>query len=353
MVLSHDVSRRHTLLGVVTIRSFALAFALCLLALFGAAPAYAQLEQEPADEPLPGAVPEEAGDEETSEPAEPETEPADEEPADEEPADGDLVPPDETEPALPTDPTQDPLPLARDSQDYEPDQRGEHDGPEPRPEPDEAAPPPMAPDSEDEARGDITTVSESMPGVARTAADGSSFFGFDVQLWLGGGLTSVEAFENQNLVRPDQQGGFGANLGLSAGLRMGPITVGPRATLTVDPSFLLITVGADVRVILTSDAVAPTLRASLSGVFLTGLSDALPSQSGAGGVHAELGAGVRWHFGGGFTFGAEVSGGYLHLDRQEEAGCTAPCTEGEFDLRRSGSSDGLTLRLNLSAGYRF
>lgn len=332
--------------------------ALGLLALFGAAPAYAQIDQESPDEPLPGAVPDQAAEDEAAE-SDAESDLGESDPAEEpeeEAADGDE--PTETEPAatdttLPVDPAQDAQEAASDERDYEPDQRGEHDAPDQAPEPDEAEPPPASPDyDEEELAGSITRTSESMPGVAQSAA-GSSFFGFDVQLWLGGGLTSLEAFENQNLVRPDQQGGFGANLGLSLGLRMGPISVGPRATLTVDPSFLLVTVGADVRAILTSDAVAPTVRASLSGVFLTGLSDALPSQSGAGGVHAELGVGVRWHFGAGFTFGAEVSGGYLHLDRQEEASCTAPCTEGDFDLRRGGSSDGLTLRLNLSAGYRF
>ncbi|MFK7987552.1 MAG: hypothetical protein AB8I08_16150 [Sandaracinaceae bacterium] len=316
-----------------------LAMALGLLALSSAAPAYAQLDQEPTDEPVPGVTDPSGTDIEDTEPTQ--------EPPPDDTESGDTTG-EETSPTLPGDPTGDADPLVRDERDYEPDQRGEHDAPD---EPDEAptAPPPSSPDHDEMRREGVQLTAGSAEGDFAEP----SFYGFDVQLWLGGGLTSVEAFENQNLVRPDQQGGFGANLGLSAGLRMGPITVGPRATLTIDPSFLLITVGADVRAILTTDAVAPTLRASLSGVFLTGLSDALPSQSGAGGVHAELGVGVRWRFAGGFTFGAEVSGGYLHLDRQEEAGCTAPCTEGDFDLRRGGSSDGLTLRLNLSAGYRF
>ena len=113
--------------------------------------------------------------------------------------------------------------------------------------------------------------------------------------------------------------------------------------------------GGDVQAVLTNDRFAPFLRASVSYVFLGDLADALPSQSEArvDGVLAELGVGARFRIAGPFILGAELSGGYLHLERGSAPSCEAPCSDGELDLTMPGTGDGLTLRVHLFGGVSF
>jgi len=137
-------------------------------------------------------------------------------------------------------------------------------------------------------------------------------------------------------------------------LRIGPISLGPRVTFTADPSFVLGAIGLDVGAELTDERLVPTLRVSLSYAFALSLSDPLPSQSSVGGLWTELGAGFRYYPGGPFHFGAELSGGWLALFRAADPACVDSCTDmGTFDLRRSGQSHGLTLRLHIYGGFGF
>lgn len=229
---------------------------------------------------------------------------------------------------------------------YEPDQRGAQE-PEGEYEPDQ-----RGFEREEIAEGDAPMAT----GVDAEAYDsGSTVIGLDVQLWLGGGLIGLDAIDGANLLRPEQRSSFGASFGLVGALRIGPISVGPRIGVTVEPGFTMATFGGDVQAVLTSDRFAPFVRASLSYAFLAGLADPLPSQPDArvDGVLVELGVGARFRVAGPFVIGAELSGGYLHLERGAVPACEAPCGDGDFDLATPGSADGLTLRLHLFGGVSF
>lgn len=224
-----------------------------------------------------------------------------------------------------------------DEPQYEPDQRGGHEG------------------DEEEASEPVSEMlaADSSAG-GRGYADRDGGLGFYTHFLLGGGLTGLDAIEGDNLVLPAQQGSFDVSFGLALGLRIGPISIGPRLTFTADPSFFLGALGLDVGADLTDDRLAPTLRVSLSYAFALSLSDPLPSQRSVGGLWAEVGAGFRYTVEGPLYFGAELSGGWLALFRAADPACVDMCTDmGTFDLRRSGESHGLTLRLHLYGGFGF
>lgn len=227
--------------------------------------------------------------------------------------------------------------------EYEPDQRGEHDGGD-------------AGTDEEEMAAEPTSVGETVLAADYAEADraGGRGYGVYTSFFVGAGLTGLDALWGDNLVTPAQQGSFGASLGIAIGLRIGPVSFGPRVSLTVDPSFVLGTVGVDVTADLTTDRLVPTLRLGLGYAFLAGVSDSLPSQRSVGGLYTELGAGFRYDVGGPFRFGAELSGGWLALSRGEVPDCEDPCTDmGSFDLRRRGEGHGLTLRLHVFGGFDF
>ncbi|MCB9596442.1 MAG: hypothetical protein H6719_27210 [Sandaracinaceae bacterium] len=228
--------------------------------------------------------------------------------------------------------------------DYEPDQRGAED---------------------DEGGGDGGgTGGEAEPAEARTEADsyvlesaGDSAarrgLGFDLQVFGGLGVTGLDAFGGDNLVRDDQRGSVGGSFGVGLGLGLGPLTLGPRLSFTAEPAFVLGAIGLDIQVALTSGWIAPTLRLGLSYAFLLSYSDPLPSQNTADGFWAELGIGVRVHVVGPFMLGGELAGGWIAMFRGEVPGCTDPCRDGSFDVSMSGAANGATLRLHVFAGLSF
>lgn len=224
-------------------------------------------------------------------------------------------------------------PLAVDGGTYEPDQRGGHDQPE------------------REVERQETTM---LVDAGSVRGDSLDDFGFELALSLGGSLTSLDVTGDGNLVRASQRGSFGSSFGLAAGVRFGPVVLGPRAALTIDPSFLLADFGLGVDVILMGGELAPYVRAAAFGSIVAGLSTPLPQQEHAGiaGFGAELGAGVRWRPWRGLIVGLDVAGAWRHLYRDSIA-CTSSCTEESFDLGRAGESDALQLRISLSVGWAF
>jgi hypothetical protein len=230
---------------------------------------------------------------------------------------------------------------AAGEEDYEPDQRGAEDEAE-----ELDAEPSPAPA---EARSYAEDV--ALSGSAETAAGRG--LGLDLQLPLGAGLSALDAFGGNNLVQSDQGGSAGGSFGAVIGLGLGPLTIGPRLTFTIEPGFVLGAVGLDVQVALTSGWVAPTMRLSVSYAFMVGLADPLPSQNHPDGVWTELGLGARFHVAGPFSIGVEVSAGWLALFRGEVPMCTDPCTGDELDLSESGAAHGVTGRLHVSGRLRF
>jgi hypothetical protein len=233
---------------------------------------------------------------------------------------------------------------------YEPDQRGAQQ-PEPRYEPDQRG----------ATEEDVTVATEqasyapASAGDSEYATSGGSGMGVDLVLSLGGAISALDAAGQGNLVSASQEGSFGASLGFNAMFRIGRVAFGPRVSMILDPSFVLANLGIGAQVMLTEDAIAPYVSASIGGTIVTGLGDALPSQETAGifGVGAELGGGVRWHATREVIVGAELGAGWHHLWRDAVPSCTTDCTGSELDLRTSGESDALTLRLSLYAGYSF
>ncbi len=226
---------------------------------------------------------------------------------------------------------------------YEPDQRGAEDEAEELDT--EGAEAPPEPTSGRSYAEDV-----SLSGSASAAGRG---LGLDLQLILGAGLSALDAFGGNNLVQSDQGGTAGGSFGAVIGLGVGPLTIGPRLTFTVEPGFVLGAVGLDVQVALTSGWVAPTMRLSVSYAFMLGLADPLPSQNHPDGVWTELGLGARIHVTGPFSIGVEVSAGWLALFRGEVPMCTDPCTGDELDLTESGAAHGITGRLHVYGGLRF
>lgn len=226
---------------------------------------------------------------------------------------------------------------------YEPDQRGAEGDEEELDEGGGADAEPMAP-GEDR----VYTESEGV-----TAAAARRGLGLDLQLIVGFGLNGLDAFGGGNIVQDTQRGSVGGSFGAVLGLGVGPLTIGPRATFTVEPGFVLGAIGLDVQVALTSGWVAPTMRLSVSYAFLLGLSDALPSQNAPDGVWTELGLGARFHVAGPFSIGAELSGGWIALFRGEVTDCTDRCEENGLDVTQSGSANGATLRLHVYGGLSF
>jgi len=185
------------------------------------------------------------------------------------------------------------------------------------------------------------------------AEDYGAGFGVDLRLWLGVSGSVFDAFENDNLLRDPQRGGFGGGFGMTLGLRLGQLTVGPRVLVSVDESATLLSVGLDVMVRLTADRLAPYLRGALSYAATLGLRDALPSQPGADGVLTELGVGFGGRVVGPLTLGVEVSAGWAALFRGEVAACDAPCSDATVDLRDSGEAHGLVVRGLFWVGFGF
>lgn len=222
---------------------------------------------------------------------------------------------------------------------YEPDQRGETD------------------ETEEEEQGtaaDSVTTAESMPASPVYQSSSGRTFGLDLTLSLGGAVTALEA-AGGNVVSSAQADPVGGSLDLSAALRYRALSIGPRVALTLDPQFLLTNVAIGADWTLTNDAVAPYVRASVGLSVVDVLGGALPQQGAADilGVGVELGVGVRWSIDDGFFLGLELAGAWHHLWRAAVPTCTGSCTDGAFDLRRSGESDALQLRLSVTAGYRF
>ncbi len=224
---------------------------------------------------------------------------------------------------------------------YEPDQRGATvEGTEQQPQP--------APAQAGGERVDTETLSAAEEGYGRGGV------GLEFYLWLGAGVTGLDAIEGADLLLPTQSSSIGGSFGLTVGARLGPVTIGPRFSLTLEPSSVLGAIGLDAIVALMSGSITPTVRAALSYAFAIPTAELLPSQNGAGGVLVELGVGLRGELGGGFFLGGELSAGYLALFRDAVPACTAPCTDGaSFDLRRPGSAQGLSGRLHLFGGWSF
>lgn len=223
--------------------------------------------------------------------------------------------------------------------EYEPDQRGGHEEQEPS----------------EGADSEMVRLSGTAAAEEAEYIGGGRFIGFGAQLWLGASLIGHDAIDGANVLRPTQESSFGASFGVVGTLRLGPIAFGPRVGFTVEPGYTLAAFGFDVQAVLTSDRFAPFVRASLSYAFLAGVSDALPSQGEArvDGVLAEIGVGARFRIDGPFVIGAELSGGYLHLERGAVPACEAPCSDGAFDLATPGNANGLTLRLHVWTGVSF
>ena len=253
-----------------------------------------------------------------------------------------------------------------DGGSYEPDQRGVEDGGDTQADPEEqtAGGESYEPDQrgvnerlriDAPAPMEQSDVEESIAeGDYAASADGGGGIGFDFYLWLGPSLTGIDALEGDNLLLPTQSSTFGGSFGLTLGARIGPLTVGPRLNLVVEPGFVLGAVGVDVIGRLMTGPITPTARVALSYAFAVPTADALPSQNGPDGLLLELGLGVRASLGAGFFLGGELSAGYLALFRSEVPSCTAPWTDGAaFDLRRAGSAHGLTGRLHFFAGWGF
>jgi hypothetical protein len=203
--------------------------------------------------------------------------------------------------------------------------------------------------------GEFPPASESVSYGGAGGYGGRHFFGFDTTLFLGAGLTGLDAGSGDNLVLPTQQGAVGGSFGVSLGMRLGPVSLGPRFAFVADPSFVLGVFGLDVTVALLDEPITPTVRASVGYAALFSLSDALPSQSDApvSGISTELALGVRWTFASPFVLGAELAGTWLHLGREALPSCASGCDSGAFDLRRGGQSDGLGLRLHVFAGISY
>ena len=241
----------------------------------------------------------------------------------------------------------DPDALAQDGGGYEPDQRGEHEE-----------------ESESEAPSVVVDAAATRQALETTAGVGASEsyrsdFGFELALWLGGVVTDLDIVGGGNLVRATQRGSVGASFGFAAGMRFGPVIVGPRVGLTVDPSFLLADLGVGVEVLLMpeamTDGITSYVRAAVGGSLVTDLSAPLPEQRDAGiaGTVAEVGIGARWTPWRGLVIGLELAGIWHHLWREPVEGCDIGCNDGSVDLLRAGESDALQLRLSLSAGWTF
>lgn len=241
---------------------------------------------------------------------------------------------------------------ATEDGDYEPDQRGEHDEEEATGgegyEPDQRG-------EHDEPQEEL----DAAVGVATAAYERGEALdrglGFDVQLWLGAGFLGIDAAGGDNLVRATQRSSISAALGLAAGLRLGPVIVGPRVGLSIDPTMLLANVALGADVLLLDGDIAPYVRASLGLTLAAPLGDQLPAQSEASilGVGLEVGVGARWRFYRGLYLGLELAGGWHHLWREALPSCTGECADADLDLRMPGESDALTLRLSLSVGWAF
>ncbi len=245
---------------------------------------------------------------------------------------------------------------------YEPDQRGAEEE-EPLYEPDQRGaqqqPPPYEPDqrgAEGDEEADAGATMQAMPASAELAGESSgSGIGVDLALWLGASVTALDAIGEGNLVRARQEGSFGAALGFSANLRIGQVAFGPRVSMILDPSFVLANLGIGAQYMILPEAFTPFVSASVGGTIVTALGDALPSQRevGIGGIGADVGGGVRWDVTRDLVVGAELSFGWHYLWRDAAPACTTECAEPEFDVRTTGESDALTLRLSLFAGYSF
>jgi hypothetical protein len=237
--------------------------------------------------------------------------------------------------------------LAVDGGTYEPYQRGVHD---------------LEDLESEEPR--VDTIAGSAPLSIGTSSDErrvnyNTELGFELALWLGGVVTDLDIAGGGNLVRATQRGSVGASFGFAAGLRIGPVIVGPRVGLTIDPSFLLADLGVGVEVLLmppgTSSEVSSYVRAAVGGSLVTGLAAPLPEQRDAGvaGTVAEVAIGARWNPWRGLVIGLELAGLWHHLWREPVEACDVGCNDGTLDLLRAGESDALQLRLSLSAGWSF
>lgn len=233
--------------------------------------------------------------------------------------------------------------LARDGGTYEPDQRGGHE----------------EPDDESEAAPVVLVDAGRTQATSGEGAAYRSGFGFELGLWLGGVVTDLDIEGGGNLVRATQRGSVGASFGFAAGMRFGPVLVGPRVGLTIDPSFLLADLGVGVEVLLMpeamTDGITSYVRAAVGGSLVTDLASPLPEQRDAGiaGTVAEVGIGARWTPWRGLVIGLELAGIWHHLWREPVEGCDIGCNDGSVDLLRAGESDALQLRLSLSAGWTF
>lgn len=227
---------------------------------------------------------------------------------------------------------------------YEPDQRGEHEEP-----------------GEQEERGEenVELQSSEVTGDVATASapayGGSDELGFELRLWLGGAATSLDPVGDGNLVSSAQDGGIGGAVGFGGAVRFGSLRIGPRVGFTIDPSFVLTNIALGADYLLTSDEIVPYLRASVGMSIVDLLGDAPAQQSTADifGIGVEVGAGARWYAYRGLFLGLELTGGWHHLWRAAVPDCTGGCTAGAFDLRRSGESNGLSLRLSIDVGWTF
>ncbi len=228
---------------------------------------------------------------------------------------------------------------ANAGEDYEPDQRGTLDQPQSEPESD--------------AGGEAESVEE----ISRTSGMAAYEAGLhlDISLSLGAALTTLDVMGDGNLVRSDQQGAIGGAIGLMAGVHIGPVLLGGRANFTLDPSFVLVNAGLEAQVMLMRGELVPFVRGSVGVSAVTALDGALASQRRADiwGVGTELGVGLRWYLLPRLFVGADLSGGWHHLFREGLPACTSECTEGTYDVRQSGESDALSLRISLMLGWTF
>ncbi len=111
---------------------------------------------------------------------------------------------------------------------YEPDQRGNHE---------EHEPANSGAASAAQTGGDAEVESMQVQptsgyGRSERAEPGST--GFDLSIWLGGGLTSIDVAGDGNLISSTQTAGGGGAFGLSAAMRFGALRIGPRVGLTVE-----------------------------------------------------------------------------------------------------------------------